>query len=89
MVQHDDKLAVGKHRPRRMALQEVVHVLRDACAVRPVLTHTLPEGKEEIRTVFVLEQQINLINEYKRVPAFRPVLGDAVQNTVKHHKHAE
>ena len=61
-----------------MALQEVVHVLRDARAVRPVLTHTLPEGKEEVRTVLVLEQQINFINENKRVPAFRPVLGNAV-----------
>ena len=78
MVQHDDELAVGKHRPRRMALQEVVHVLRDARAVRPVLTHTLPEGKEEVSGILVLEQQINLVNENKRVPAFRPVLGDAV-----------
>ena len=78
LVQHDDKFRVGKHRPRRMALQKVVHVLRDARAVRPVLTHTLPEGKEEVSGILVLEQQINLVNENKRVPAFRPVLGDAV-----------
>ncbi len=78
LVQHDDKFRVGKHRPRRMALQEVVHVLRDSSTVRPVLTHTLPEGKEEVCRVFVLEQQINLVNEDKGVPAFRPVLGDAV-----------
>ena len=78
LVQHDDELAVGKHRPRRMALQEVIDILCDTRAVRPVLTHTLPEGKKEVGTVFVLEQQINLINENKGVPAFRPVLGDAV-----------
>ena len=75
LVQHDDKFRVGKHRPRRMALQKVVHVLRDARAVRPVLTHTLPEGKEKVRRIFMLKEQINLVNKNKGVPAFRPVLG--------------
>ena len=78
LVQHDNELAVGKHRPRRMALQEVVHILCDSSTVRPILTHTLPEGKEEVGGILVLEQQINFINEDKCVPAFRPVLGDAV-----------
>ena len=89
LVQHDDELAVGKHRPRRMALQQVIHVLRDASTVRSVLTHTLPEGKEEIRTVLMLKQQIDFINENKGVPAFRPVHRDAVQNAVKHHEHTQ
>ena len=78
LVEHDDKLAVGKHRPRRVALQEVVYILGDTSTVRPVLTHTLPEGKEEVCRVFMLKEQVNLVNENKGVPAFRPVLGDAV-----------
>ena len=89
LVEHDNKLAVGKHRPRRMALQQVVHVLRDSSTVRPVFSYTLPEGKEEVSGVFVLEQQINLINENKGVPAFRPVHRDAVQDAVKDNKHTD
>lgn len=78
LIEHDDKLAVGKHCPRRMALQEVVHVLRDARTVRPIFPHTFPQGKEEIGRVFMLEQQVNLINENEGVPAFCPVHRDTI-----------
>ena len=61
-----------------MALQQIVHVLRDASTVRPVLTHTLPEGKEEVGGILMLKQQIDFVNENKSVPAFRPVHRDAV-----------
>ena len=61
-----------------MALQEVVHILGDTRAVRTVLTHTLPEGKQEVGTILVLEQEIDFINEDKSVPAFGSVLGNAV-----------
>ena len=61
-----------------MALQEVVHVLRDTRAVRPILTHTLPKGKKEVSGIFMLKEQVNLVNKDKGVPAFRPVLGNAV-----------
>ena len=37
----------------------------------------------------MLKEQVNLVNENKGVPAFCPVLGDAVQDTVKHHKHTD
>ena len=56
LVEHDDKLAVGKHRPRRVALQEVVHILGDTRTVRPVLSHTLPEGKEEVGGILMLKK---------------------------------
>ena len=65
LIEHDNKFAVGKHRPRRVALQQVVHILGDARTVRPVLTHTLPEGKEEVCRVFMLKEQVNLVNENK------------------------
>ena len=78
LVEHNDKLAVGKHRPRRVALQEVVNILGDARTVRPILTHTLPEGKEEVCGILMLKEQVNLVNKDKGVPAFRPVLGNAV-----------
>ena len=61
-----------------MALQKVVHILRDTRSIRPVFTHTLPKGKEEVSGILVLEQQINLINEDEGVSAFRPVLRNAV-----------
>ena len=57
-----------------MALQEVVHVLRDTRTICTILTHTFPQGKEEVGTI----QQVNLINEDKRIPAFRPVHRDTV-----------
>ena len=78
LIEHDDKLAVSKHRPRRMALQEVVHILGNARAVRPVFPHTLPEGKEEVGGILMLKEQVNLVNKNESVPAFRPVLRDTV-----------
>ena len=46
-----------------MALQKVIHILRDARRIGSVLSYTLPKGKEEVCTVFVLEKQVNLINK--------------------------
>ena len=45
LVEHNDKLAVGKHCPCRMALQKVVHILRDTRAVRTVFSYSFPERK--------------------------------------------
>ena len=89
LIEHNDKLAVCKHCPRRMALQKVVHVLGDTCTISTVFTHTLPEGKKEVRRVFMLEQQINLVNENERVSAFGSVLRDTVQDAVKDNKHTD
>ena len=46
-----------------MALQKVIDILSDSTCVCTVFSHTLPQGKEEVCRVFVLEQKINLINE--------------------------
>src|SRR5699024_9137786 len=67
LIEHNDKLTIGKHRPCCVALEQVVHILGNARTVRPVFTHTLPEGKKEVCRVFVLKQQINLVNEDKSV----------------------
>ena len=61
-----------------MALQKVVHILRNTCTVRTVFTHTLPEGKEEVCRVFMLKEQIDFINENKGISAFGSVLCDTV-----------
>ncbi len=61
-----------------MALQEIVYILGDACAVRPVLADTLPEGEQEIGGILMLKQQIDLVNENKGVAPFGSVLGNAV-----------
>ena len=78
LIEHNDKFAVGKHCSCRVALQKVVHILRDACAVRTVLSYSFPERKEEVCGVFVLKEQINLINENESVSAFGSVLGNTV-----------
>ena len=61
-----------------MALQKVIHILRNTRSISAVFTHTLPKGKKEVCTVFVLEQKIDFINKDKGVSAFRPVLRNAV-----------
>ena len=61
-----------------MALQKVVHILRNTRTVRTVFTHTLPEGKEEVCRVFVLKEQIDFINKNKGISAFGSVLSDTV-----------
>ena len=45
LVEHNDKLAVGKHCPCRVALQKVVHILRDTRAVRTVFSYSFPKRK--------------------------------------------
>ena len=89
LVEHNDKLAVGKHCSCRVALQKVVHILRNARAVRTVFSYSFPERKEEVGGVFVLKEQINLINENESVSAFGSVLGNAVQDAVKNNKHTD
>ena len=59
--------------------------IRDS--VCTVFSHTLPQGKEEVCRVFVLEQKINLINEDKGILTLCTVLCDTVQDRVKDNKH--
>ena len=61
-----------------MALQEIVHILRDACRIRSVLSDTLPQGKQEVSGILMLEQQINLVYKDEGVSAFCSVLRNAV-----------
>ena len=72
-----------------MALQKVVHILSDTGCVCTVLSYTLPECKEEVCRILVLEQKINLINEDKGLLTLCSVLCDSVQNTVKDDKHTD
>ena len=51
------------HRSRRMALQQIFHVLRDTENISVILTHLFPHRKEEVCGVFVLEKQVNLVDE--------------------------
>ena len=52
LIEHDEKLAVGKHGSRRMGLQKVLHVLRQPGATASVLSDPFPKRKEEICAVF-------------------------------------
>ena len=45
-----------------MGLQKVVDILRQPRAAGPIFAHPLPEREQEIRAVFVLEQQIDFVN---------------------------
>ena len=53
-----------------MGLKQVVHILRDARGISTVLSHTLPKGEQEVCTVLVLEQKVDLINEDEGVLRF-------------------
>ena len=72
-----------------MALQQIFHVLRDTRNESAVLTHTLPQGKEEVRRILVLEQQIDLVNKDIGLSSLCLILGDTVQDTVKNYEHTD
>ena len=72
-----------------MALQQIFHVLSDTRNESTVLTHTLPQGKEEVRGIFVLEQQIYFVDKDIGLSSLRLVLGDTVQDTVKNDEHTD
>lgn len=89
LVEHDDKLRVCQHCPRRVALEHIVHILRNARAERAVFADALPKGEEEVCAVFVHEQQINLVNEDIGVASLGTVGGNAVEDVVQHHQHTD
>ena len=66
-----------------MGLKQVVHILRDARGISAVLSYTLPKGEQEVCTVLVLEQKVDLINEDEGVFALGSVLRNTVQDRVK------
>ena len=72
-----------------MALKQVVYILRDTRTESAVLSYAFPQGKEEVCTVLMLEQQIDFINENKGVFTLCTVSGNTVQNTVEHDKHTD
>ena len=68
LVQHDEKIAVYQHVASSVGLEKVLHILRDTSHTGTVLSHTFPEGKQEVCAVLMLEQQIDLINIYPGMP---------------------
>ena len=70
-----------------MGLEQIVHVLSEAGTAGPVLSDTLPEGKQEISAVFVLEKKVDFIDIDPGVPAQCPVADDPVEHAVQHHQH--
>ena len=62
LIKHEQKFAVCQHRSGSMGLQQIVDVLRQPRAAGTIFAHPLPEREQEIRAVFVLEQQIDFVN---------------------------
>lgn len=58
LVEHDQEFAVGQHGAGRMGLEQVLDILADPRAASLILSHTLPEGEQEIGAVLMLEQQV-------------------------------
>lgn len=54
LVQHDQKLTVGQHGPGGVRLEQVIHILCDACAAGSVLPYPFPEGEQEVGAVLKL-----------------------------------
>ena len=88
LIEHDEKLAVGKHGSRRMGLQKVLHVLRQSRTAGSIFSDTFPERKEEIRAVFVLKQEVNFIYIDPRVFSQSAISDDAVEDAVQHDEHS-
>ena len=57
-----------------MALQKVVHILRNTGGISTVLPYTLPKSKQKVCGVFVLEQEIDFINEDESLLTLSTVL---------------
>ena len=72
-----------------MALQKVVHILRNASSISTVLSYTLPKSKQEVCGVFVLEKEIDFINKDECLLTFSTVLCNTVQNRVEDDKHTD
>ena len=89
LIEHEQKFTVRQHRAGGMGLQKVVDILRQPCAAGPVFAHPLPEGKQEIRAVLMLEQQIDFINIKPCILAKLAVSDDAVEYAVQHNQHAD
>lgn len=70
-----------------MGLQQILDILADPRAASLILSHTLPEGEQEIGAVLMLEQQIDLINIDPGVALQPTVADDAVEDAVQHHQH--
>ena len=72
-----------------MALQKVIHILRNTGTERTVLTDAFPQGKQEVCRILMLEQKIDFVNDDKGVFALGTVGGNAVKDTVKNNEHTD
>ena len=72
-----------------MALQQVIHILRNTGTERTVLSDAFPKCKQEVCRILMLEQKIDFVDDNKGVFALGTVSGNAVQYTVKHYKHTD
>ena len=88
LIQHDEKFAVGQHGAGRVRLEQVFDILADPRSASLILSHTLPQGEQEIGAVFMLEQQIDLVDIDPGIPLQPAVSDDAVEDAVQHHQHS-
>lgn len=58
LVQHDQELTVCQHGTGGVRLEQVIYILCQAGAAGTILPHPLPEGKQEVGAVLMLEQQV-------------------------------
>ena len=70
-----------------MRLEQVFDILADPRSASLILSHTLPEGEQEIGTVLMLEQQIDLVDIDPGVALQPAVTDDAVEDAVQYHQH--
>ena len=87
LIEHDKELTVCQHGAGGVGLQEVAHILRNAGAAGAVFADTLPEGKQEVCTVLMLEQQIYLVDVDPCISPLLAVADDTVEDAVQHHQH--
>ena len=73
LIQQHQKLTVGKHQPRRIGAQALLHILRGPSHSRSVFPESLPALVEELRAVKVPEKHVDFINKHPCVFPRQPV----------------
>ena len=99
LIEHQQKLAVGKHHARRIGQKALFHILRDAGQCGPVFSKSLPALIQELAAVtaditaashaVVGKEQVNLINVDMSELSLSPVSDNAVKNRVQHNEQTD
>ena len=88
LIEHDNKLRVGKHGACLNRIQQVLHILRNSGRIRISLTELPPSRIEKCRAELVFKHDMELINKYMGTLAAFPVERYTVQHGIRNNQMA-